>query len=141
MLYPWINSFIRPVLFTITLRSIRTFWLRYLKVIYGSLPMVTFIMVFVYYYSWVGSRLYSGTIEGVQSFKNGQDAFFYMFVLLTTSNNPDVWLPSYNEDRTNSLFFLSFLIIGLFLLMSLLLAIFYSKYQENADTDLDSYKE
>ena len=64
-LYPWVNSFIRPVLFTFTLRGIRTFWLRYLQVIYGSLPMVIFIMVFVYYFAWMGSRLYSGTIEGV----------------------------------------------------------------------------
>ena len=127
-LYPWINSFIRPLLFTITLRGIRTFWGRYLQVIYGSLPMVIFIMVFVYYFSWMGSRLYSGTIEGVQSFSNSQDAFFYMFVLLTTSNNPDVWLPSYNQGRINSIFFILFLVVGLFLLMNLLLAIFYSSY-------------
>ena len=53
-LYPWINSFIRPILFTMTLRGIRTFWMRYLQVILGSLPMVIFIVIFVYYFSWMG---------------------------------------------------------------------------------------
>ena len=60
-----------------------------------------------------------------------------MFVLLTTSNNPDVWLPSYHSNRSNFLFFLVFLIVGLFLLLNLLLAIFYSSYQEKADDDND----
>jgi len=140
-MYPWINSFIRPVLFTVSLSGIRTFWLRYLQVIWYSLPMVIFIMVFVYYFSWMGQRLYSGTIEGVQSFKDGQDAFFFMFVLLTTSNNPDVWLPSYNSSRINFVFFGLFLILGLFLFFNLLLAIFYSSYQEKADDDNEGNRE
>ena len=51
-----------------------------------------------------------------------------MFVLLTTSNFPDVMLPSYNERRIDGAFFILYLVIGLFLLMNLLLAIFYSSY-------------
>lgn len=115
--------------------------MRYLQVIWYSGPMVIFIMVFVYYFSWMGSRLYSGTIEGVQSFSNSQDSFFYMFVLLTTSNNPDVWLPAYHSSRKNFVFFGMFLIVGLFLLFNLLLAIFYSSYQEKADDDNEGNKE
>ena len=94
-IYPYANAFIRPVLFTLTIRSVKSFWRRYLLVIKGSAPMVIFILVYVFYFAWMGSRLFSGTIEGVETFSNMNDSFFYMFVLLTTSNFPDVMLPSY----------------------------------------------
>jgi heme/copper-type cytochrome/quinol oxidase subunit 2 len=102
--------------------------------------MVLFIITFIFYFSWMGNRLFSGTIEGVQSFSTLPDAFFYMVVLLTTSNYPDVMMPSYSDNRMNAIFFITFLIIGLFLLMNLLLAIFYAKYQEKADEGIDNAK-
>lgn len=95
-IYPYVNAFIRPILFTLTIRSVKSFWRRYLIVIKGSAPMVFFILVYVFYFAWMGSRLFSGTIEGVETFSNLNDSFFYMFVLLTTSNFPDVMLPSYS---------------------------------------------
>ena len=122
------NAFVRPLLFTLIVRSVKSFWRRYLSVIKGSLPMVIFIIIYVFYFAWMGNRLFAGTIEGVENFSNLNDSFFYMFVLLTTSNYPDVMLPSYSQERRNAIFFILFLIIGLFLLMNLLLAIFYSAY-------------
>ena len=139
--YPWINSFIRPVLMTLIIRTIRSFWGRYLIVIRGSLPMVLFIITYVFYFSWMGNRLFSGTIEGVSTFSTLPDAFFYMIVLLTTSNYPDVMMPSYSDNRLNAIFFITYLVIGLFLLMNLLLAIFYAKYQERADDSIDKSRE
>ena len=53
-----------------------------------------------------------------------------MLVLMTTSNYPDVMLPAYQINRKDCLFFLIYLVIGLFLLMNLLLAIFYSNFKE-----------
>jgi hypothetical protein len=60
-----------------------------------------------------------------------------MFVLLTTSNFPNVMLPSYNEKRIYSVYFVTYLIIGLFLLSNLLLAVFYSSYQDKTDNAID----
>jgi two pore calcium channel protein len=62
-----------------------------------------------------------------------------MFVLLTTSNFPMVMLPSYNSSRVFCLFYILFLVIGLFLLMNLLLAIFYSNYQNKTELAIDSF--
>ena len=94
-IYPYINAFIRPVLFSLCVRSIKSFWRRYIQVIVGSLPMGIFIFLYVFYFAWMGNRLFAGTIEGVENFGDLNDSFFYMFVLLTTSNFPDVMLPSY----------------------------------------------
>ena len=57
--------------------------------------MVYFIMLYVFYFSWMGNRLFSGTIEGIEYFSTINESFFSMFVLLTTSNFPDIMLPSY----------------------------------------------
>lgn len=62
-----------------------------------------------------------------------------MFVLLTTSNYPDVMLASYAQQRRFAVFFISYLVIGLFMLMNLLLAIFYSNYQERVDASIDKF--
>ena len=140
-LYPYINAFIRPVLFSLTVRSVKSFWRRYLTVIHGSLPMVIFIAIYVFYFAWMGNRLFAGTIEGVETFSTLNDSFFYMFVLLTTSNYPDVMLPSYGQQRRFAIFFITYLVIGLFLLMNLLLAIFYSNYQERVEASIDRMKE
>ena len=90
--------------------------------------MVIFILLFVFYFAWMGNRLFSGTIEGVENFTTLDDSFFFMFVLLTTSNFPDIMLPAYGQQRHFALFFVIYLTIGLFLLMNLLLAIFYANY-------------
>lgn len=61
-----------------------------------------------------------------------------MFVLLTTSNYPDIMLPSYKVSGYMCFFFILFLVVGLFILMNLLLAIFYSDYQTKTDETIDS---
>jgi two pore calcium channel protein, plant len=94
----------------------------------GTGPLAIFIIVFVFYYAWMGNRLFSGTIEGIDNFSDMWDSFFFMFVLLTTANYPDVMLPSYNESRWYCLFFISFLVFGLYLFMNLLLAVLYATY-------------
>ena len=109
--------------------------------IVGSLPMVIFILLFVFYFAWMGNRLFSGTIEGVENFSTLDDSFFFMFVLLTTSNFPDIMLPAYGQQRHFALFFVIYLTIGLFLLMNLLLAIFYANYQERVEASIDRFLE
>jgi len=138
-IFPYVNVFIRPLLFSLMVRSVKSFWRRYITVIVGSLPMVIFIMVYVFYFAWMGNRLFAGTIEGVETFSNLNDSFFYMFVLLTTSNFPDVMLPSYGQQRRYSIFFITYLVIGLFMLLNMLLAIFYSNYQERVDASIDKF--
>jgi len=103
--------------------------------------MVLFIVIFMLYYSWMGQRLFSGTLEGVQYFDTFGDSFFNMLVLMTTSNYPDIMLPAYQRSRLYGIYFISYLVIGLFLLMNLLLAIFYSNFKSRFEGQIENSQE
>ena len=51
-----------------------------------------------------------------------------MFLLLTTANFPDVMLPSYEANSISFLFFLSYLIITIYLMMNIVLAVVYDTF-------------
>ena len=46
-----------------------------------------------------------------------------MLVLITTANFPDIMLPSYDRHSLAALFFVVYLVIGLYFLMNLVLAV------------------
>lgn len=139
--YPWIAAFIRPFYLIMTIRLIREYWNRYFLVMTDSMPMVAFIVVYILYFSWMGQRLFSGTLEGVQYFGTFGDSCFNMLVLMTTSNFPDIMLPAYQISRTYCVYFIMYLVIGLFLLMNLLLAIFYSNFKMRFEQNLEKSDE
>lgn len=93
--YPWLAAMIRPLYLIVSIRLLREYVKRYLQVIQDSLPMVLFTVVYILYFAWMGQRLFSGTLEGVQYFDNFGNSFFNMLVLMTTSNFPDIMLPAY----------------------------------------------
>ncbi|EMS56512.1 hypothetical protein TRIUR3_09576 [Triticum urartu] len=53
-----------------------------------------------------------------------------MFVLFTTSNNPDVWVPAYKISRWYSLFFIVYVLLGVYFLTNLILAVIYDSFKE-----------
>ena len=78
----------------------------------GSVELIEF--VFKILISFLGQRLFSGTIEGVQYFNTYIYSCFNMLVLLTTANFPDIMLPAYEKSRAASLFFIAYLLLGVF---------------------------
>lgn len=137
--YPYICSYIRPIMLIINIRIIREYWNRYLLVIYDTLPMTIFMVVYLLYFSWLGQRLFNETLEGSQYFKDFGSATWHMLVLLTTTNYPDVMLPAYGSHRYFYVYFGIYLIVGLILLFNMLLAIFYSNYTNRFQQSISDY--
>jgi len=53
-----------------------------------------------------------------------------MFILLTTANYPDIMMPAYNCSAWSAIFFIVFLVIGLYFVFNLILAVSYATFQE-----------
>jgi hypothetical protein len=140
-IYPWVAACIRPLLLVLLSRSIRETWDRFFYVMVDSWTMVLFIIAYISFFSWMAYFIFKGSIEGVQSFDTVFNGFFSLLVLMTTANFPDVMLPSYREKRVFALFFIFYLIIGLFMLFNMLLAVFYSNYNKRVEAKLGEFSD
>ncbi|XP_065831540.1 two pore channel protein 1-like [Oscarella lobularis] len=79
-------------------------------------------------FSEIGDDLYFQTFRG---------SFVQMFVLLTTSNHPDIMMVEYDYHPYSALFFNVFLLVGLYLLLNLFLAVVYGTF---GDQEKDKFR-
>lgn len=117
-----VSIFVRPVVILALIRNLRLYSILFVRVVKDSYPMVAFISVYVLYFSWIALIWFRGTLQGTQYFDNFLHTLYHMFVLFTASNSPDVYLPSYETERSECIFFIVYMFIGIFLLNNLLLA-------------------
>jgi two pore calcium channel protein len=102
--------------------------MRIYKVFYFTREVMVLIFIHVMYFSEIGLIFFRGTVEGELFFPNFGDAVWNMIVFLSTTNFPDIMLPAVAKNRWTCLFFILYLLIGLFFLLNLILAIFYNHY-------------
>ncbi|CAL5336754.1 unnamed protein product [Camellia sinensis] len=53
-------------------------------------------LLFLLFSSWIAYVMFEDTEQGKTVFTSFGTTLYQMFVLFTTSNNPDVWIPAYN---------------------------------------------
>jgi two pore calcium channel protein len=56
-----------------------------------------------------------------------------MTILLTTSNFPDVMLPAYFNSSYSVIFFIIYLVLGLYFLLNTLLATIFTNYKKRLE--------
>ena len=126
---PLWSGLLRPIMAACFLRSVRANAINLFKDLRDTVSVLMSIFIFIFFYANIGKFLFSGQIEGYDYFHTLNDSFYNMFILLTTANFPDVMLPAYEKNYWVIIFFISFLIVGLFFFMSLLLANVFNRFK------------
>ena len=124
---------LRPLIYVSLLHLVRLNSRQFYHDLKDSAVILLAIFLFVLAYSIVAHFLFRYTFEGYLTFQTLPDAFFNMLILLTTANFPDVMLPSYAKHYFSSLFYVSFLLFGLYFMLSFLLANVYNKFKERLE--------
>lgn len=62
-----------------------------------------------------------------------------VYVLFTTSNFPDILFPFWKVNGISVLYFIAFLLIGLYMLLNLMLAVFYNSYKQQVERKIAKY--
>ncbi|BFZ06995.1 hypothetical protein BsWGS_10034 [Bradybaena similaris] len=74
--------------------------------------------------------------NGEAYFSNYLDSVWDLYVLVTTSNSPDVMMPAYNRSSWFALFFVVYVIVCLYIFMSIVLATIYNNYKKNLKNEV-----
>ena len=131
--FPFYTSFMKPVVVLMFLSTIRANLKTVLYDLKDSSIVLLIIFSFIFFFAFSGFFLFQGSLEGVTTFPDIGTSYYNMLILLTTANFPNVMLPAYNSARSNSIFFLVFLVFGLYFLLNVLLAIVFDNYKKRIE--------
>ena len=57
------------------------------------------------------------------------ESYYQLVILITTSNFPDIMLHSYNDNTWYTLYFIVFILFGVFFLLNVLLGVIFENYK------------
>ncbi|XP_070577946.1 two pore channel protein 2-like [Ptychodera flava] len=76
------------------------------------------------------------TRKGTPYMSNYWDNYYELYIYVTTANSPDIMMPAYDENYWFCLFFIAYLIICMYIFMSVILAVIYNNYRKNLKTEV-----
>lgn len=126
----------RPLVFMSCHKHLRRTAARVVRAVPAFLNVLISLGIFVLIFVWLGVILFASSKEGDEYFHSWDEAFASMWILFTTSNNPDVWVPGYNSSRWTFIFIFIYLVVSLYLLQNVLLAAIYDSYKQQLKTSL-----
>lgn len=131
--HQWLSNLLRPIVFILLYRSQQDFFVDIGLNIKDSSAMLLCIFVWVAYFAAIGNFLFGNIMEGIMLFDTFANSFWAMFVCLTTENFPDVMLFAQQENAAYSLFFIVFILVGVFFLLSVLLAVIFDNFKNRVE--------
>jgi len=124
-----VSRLLRPFIFLSYTRSIRQAGQRVLASIPGFADALLALLFTVLLFTWFGLILFADTEEGDTYFSSWSIALSNMWILFTTANSPDVYVPVYTSHRSSMLFFFVYLVLTLYLISNILLAFVFDSYK------------
>ena len=134
----FIGSALRPVIFGSFLHLVRVNIRQFYHDLKDSAVILIVIFFFILTWAVIAHFLFRYNFEGYDYFESIPDANWNMIVMMTTANFPDVMLPAYEQNFWVSLFFVSYLILGLYFLMNFLLANVFNNFKDRLELQHDT---
>jgi len=131
--YPLINYLLRPVVCIIFFSQLRSNLKSVALDLKDSIVVLFCIFAYIMYFAAVGMFIFDGTQTGFTSFSSLGDSFYSLIILITTSNFPDIMLYAYAESTVYVLFFVIFVLFGVFFLLNLLLGVIFDNYKRRIE--------
>ncbi|KAJ8749227.1 hypothetical protein K2173_018703 [Erythroxylum novogranatense] len=124
-----IAPYIRVIFFIISIRDLQ----RSILILFGMLKtyfnVLALWLLFLLFSSWLAYVMFEDTQQGKLVFTSYGTTLYQMFILFTTSNNPDVWIPAYKASRWYCLFFVLYVLLGVYFVTNLILAVVYDSFK------------
>ncbi|BBN70525.1 two-pore channel 1 [Prunus dulcis] len=124
-----IAPYIRVIFFILNFRELRSCMLILAGMLGTYLNILALWLLFLLFASWLAYVMFEDTQQGKKIFTSYGTTLYQMFVLFTTSNNPDVWIPAYKDSRWYSLFFVLYVLLGVYFVTNLILAVVYDSFK------------
>lgn len=130
------SRMLRPFLLVCLLPQLRRVLTTILHMLPDLVYIVAMLVILLIVYGVVGQGLFGEIYENgdtrytfpPENFNDFATSVTALFVLLTTENYPNIMYPALESSYWYTLFFISFMIIGVFLLMAVLLAVMLDVY-------------
>nr|AMR58851.1 two-pore calcium channel [Primulina danxiaensis] len=124
-----IAPYIRVAFFALNIRDIKDSIILLAGMLGTYLNVLALFLLFLLFSSWLAFVIFEDTKQGKTIFTSYGTTLYQMFVLFTTSNNPDVWIPAYKESRWSCLFFVLYVLLGVYFVTNLILAVVYDSFK------------
>ncbi|XP_047341814.1 two pore calcium channel protein 1-like [Impatiens glandulifera] len=125
-----VAPYIRVILFILNIRELRESIVILAGMLSTYLNVLALWLLFLLFSSWVAYVMFEDTDQGKTIFTSFAETLYQMFILFTTSNNPDVWIPAYKASRWYCLFFVFYVLLGVYFVTNLILAVVYDSFKD-----------
>nr|GMD36826.1 two pore calcium channel protein 1B [Ipomoea batatas] len=124
-----VAPYLRVAFFILNIRELRDsiYILAGMSLTYLNVMVLS--LLFLLFSSWLGYVIFEDTLQGKTVFTSYGKTLYQMFILFTTSNNPDVWIAAYKESRWYCLFFVLYVLLGVYFVTNLILAVVYDSFK------------
>lgn len=121
--------YVRVIFFVLNIRELRESVLVLAGMLQTYLNVMALWLLFLLFASWIAYVVFEDTSQGDTIFTSYGVTLYQMFILFTTSNNPDVWIPAYKDSRWYCIFFILYVLLAVYFVTNLILAVVYDSFK------------
>ena len=126
MKFPIINFILRPFICIYMIRRIRRNWVSIGKILWKTKTVFIFLLIVIFLFSFIGFFLFRR--DKSDYFKEILQTILQLYILLSTCNFPDIMLDTFQISKWGIFYFIIYISINYFIILSYLKTLYYTKY-------------